>query len=67
MPAIKKDWKISYPVYLVHYVVLIKFMECIQQFWILSVLTVVVSVLTAMVMHYYIEERIQRRKKCLNL
>lgn len=60
---LKKIGKISYPVYLVHYVVLIKLMECIQQFWILSVLTVVVSVLTAMVMHYYIEERIQRRKK----
>lgn len=52
---LQKIGRISYPVYLVHYVVLFKLMEYIHVFWQLSILTVVVSVLIAIVMHYCME------------
>ena len=55
-----KIGKISYPMYLVHYIILFKIIYYTNKFWIISIFTFGISLIISVMIHYFIEERINK-------
>lgn len=55
-----KIGSISYPMYLIHYIILLKIVCYTNKFWIISIFTFVISFILSEMIHYFIEERITK-------